>query len=226
MRNLLIFDLDGTLLDTIEDLGHAVNAALTRNGLPEHAMSEYYRMVGGGVRNLVRRALPDSYKEDDLTAERVLDDFFVFYRASIDKFTKPYPGIIDLLARLQSEKYLMAVASNKFQDGVSSLIGKFFPETVFISVFGNRPQAPLKPSPQIVEDIMAKCGGPVKAVMIGDSGVDIETAKAAGIPVIAVSWGFRSREELSEADTIVDNAQQLYDAIKNLSIQENVQESQ
>lgn len=217
-QSLLIFDLDGTLLDTIEDLGHAVNNAMAKNGLPAHPIPDYYHMVGGGVRNLVKRALPESMKEDETVIDTVLADFFIFYKAAIDRFTKPYPGMTNLLERLQAEGYLMAVASNKFHDGVSALISRFFPGIDFVDVSGNKPEAPLKPSPQIVENIISKCCGPVKAIMIGDSGVDIATARAAGIPVIAVSWGFRKREELSEADFIADDTRQLYDIIKTHSI--------
>jgi len=212
-HNLIIFDLDGTLLDTIEDLGSAVNSALEKNGLPTHAIDEYYLMVGSGVRNLVKRALPDNLKEDDNTLDRVLADFFIFYRGSIDTYTKPYPGIARMLTSLQSEGYLLAVASNKFHDGVTTLISRFFPEIEFVSVLGSRPQCPLKPSPEIVDEIINNCPKGSKAVIIGDSGIDIATALAAGVPVIAVTWGFRTREYLTGADTIVDTAEQLHDAI-------------
>jgi len=214
MRKLCIFDLDGTLLDTIEDLGRAVNAALEKNGLPAHPLSSYCQMVGNGVRNLVRRALPECLKEDCMTLDRTLEDFFVFYRASIDRNTRPYPGIGDLLQRLQSEGFLLAVASNKFQDGVSSLISRFFPDIDFVCVMGGRPDAPLKPSPSVIEGIIGACGQEVSAMIVGDSEVDIATARAAGIPVIAVSWGFRKREELSDADIVVDDTAALYDAIR------------
>jgi len=214
--NLVIFDLDGTLLDTIEDLGHAVNDALEKNSLPCHAIGEYYLMVGSGVRNLVKRALPDNLKEDEDTLGRVLADFFVFYRNSIDKYTKPYPGIAEMLRKLQEEGYMLAVASNKFHDGVTALISHFFPDINFVSVLGNRPNCPLKPSPEIVDEIISSCGKKAKAVIVGDSGIDIATALAAGVPVIAVSWGFRSREYLVGADVIVDSADQLYEAIVTL----------
>lgn len=213
---LVIFDLDGTLLNTIEDLGHAVNGALEKNGFPTHPIGEYCRMVGNGVRNLVRRAMPDPLKEDEGALGPVLEDFFVFYRASIDRFTRPYPGIEQLLQRLQSEGYLLAVASNKFQDGTSALIRNFFPDIGFISVLGSRPDSPLKPDPDIINDIIRTCGKDVDALMVGDSGTDIATARAANIPVIAVSWGFRAREELSEADAIADDADGLYNAINSI----------
>lgn len=215
MQKLVIFDLDGTLLDTIEDLGYAVDGALGKNGLPTHSIDEYYAMVGGGVRNLVKRALPENLKEDESIIDKVLADFFVLYRASIDKHTKPYPGINDLLAKLQSEGYLLAVASNKFHEGVTALISKFFPGINFISVLGNRPGSPLKPSPLIIDEITGQCGEPVSAVIIGDSGIDIDTARAAGLPVIAVSWGFRKRSELTKADVIVDSSSELHEAISS-----------
>lgn len=216
MRTLVIFDLDGTLLDTIEDLGHAVNNSLEKNGLPVHPIEKYYGMVGGGVRNLVKRAVPEKLKEDEAVVDCVLFDFFIFYKASIDTCTKPYPGIPELLEKLQAEGFLLAVASNKFQEGVSALISRFFPGISFTSVLGNRPGAALKPSPLIVDEIIDRCTEPVAAVMVGDSGVDIATAHAAGIPVIAVSWGFRSRAELTDADAIADTATELYSRIINL----------
>lgn len=215
MKKLVIFDLDGTLLNTIEDLGHAVNYGLEKNAYPTHPISDYYNMVGGGVRNLVKRALGEGYKEDDPAVDTVLADFFVFYRAAIDRYTRPYPGMVELLQKLQAEGCLLAVASNKFQDGTEALVRRFFPGISFVAILGNRPGAPLKPSPMIVQEIANACNHPVSAVLVGDSGTDIATARAASIPAIAVTWGFRSREELAEADIIVDDASELYKAINN-----------
>jgi len=212
-KKLIIFDLDGTLLNTVEDLGNGVNKALEKHGFPGHTMDEYRRIVGGGVRNLVTRALPDGAKDDD-TVDKVLADFIVFYQSAISMCTCPYPGIPELLMHLQREGYMMAVASNKFQSGTETLIRTFFPDISFVCVLGSRPQAPLKPSPLIVEECLEAArkssDSDVSAVMVGDSGVDISTASAAGIPIVAVSWGFRKKEELCAAGTIADNSDELY----------------
>ncbi len=221
MKKLVIFDLDGTLLNTVEDLGNAVNGALSANGYPTHGLPEYKKMVGNGVRNLVSRALPQALSNDNNIIDRVLEDFFKFYRANISTYTTPYPGISEMLERLGQRGYLFAVASNKFQEGTESLVRHFFSEVSFVSILGNRPGRPLKPSPEIVNSAIANArkltGEDIKAVMVGDSAIDMATAAAASIPAIGVSWGFRGREELSSAGCIVDDALSLTKAIEDLT---------
>ena len=146
--NMVIFDLDGTLIDTIGDLSAAVENALSRGGFPGHTVDEYRNMVGHGIRNLVTRALPEGSPEEviDITLER----FVEYYTAHIDVLSRPYPGIPELLKKLSSDGFSLAVASNKFQAGTETLIRRFFPEIPFVKILGNAPSLPLKPDPEVV----------------------------------------------------------------------------
>ncbi len=211
---LVIFDLDGTLINTIEDLGAATNAALSSFGFPAHAMDEYYGMVGHGIRKLVINALPEADRTDDALVDRLLKVFVEYYTAHIDVRTRPYNGIPELLSSLYSRGYAIGVASNKFQAGAETLVKKFFPDIKFAGILGDRPGAPLKPSPEIVFTLMDNAGmdrndvsGNV--VMAGDSATDIKTAAAAGIPSIAVTWGFRPESDLTAADHVAHTAAEL-----------------
>lgn len=209
---LVIFDLDGTLLNSISDLGHSANHVLNNHGLPEHTIQEYRLMVGRGMRNLMISALPQ-----DTSSERVselLAEFLAWYQEHLDVDTVPYPGILELVAELHEAGYKLAVASNKIQPGTEKLIRKFFPQIPFVAVMGNCSEFPLKPDAALVRYIMDRAGvGEQDTVMVGDSGIDIETAHNAGIRSIAVSWGFRPRNELVAADYIADSAMQLKDLI-------------
>ena len=214
MDRLVIFDLDGTLLNTIADLAAGVNHTLDALGLPQHTIGEYTLMVGNGMRKLVMRALPENLAADDAFVDSTLAQFLDYYAAHIDVYTKPYPGIPELINALSTEGYKLAVASNKIQAGAEKLISKFFPGIPFVAVMGNSPLYPLKPDAALVEYIMQKAGTDrTNTIMVGDSGTDIQTARNAGIPVIAVSWGFRPRHELTIADHIADNTDQLHHLI-------------
>ena len=149
---LVIFDLDGTLLDTIGDLAAACDAVLAARGLPQHTYEEYCHFVGNGILRLVERALPEPLRTPELV-ESVRADFVRYYTAHIDIHTKPYPGIPELLAELTRRGIRVAVASNKFQAGTEKLIRLFFPEIPFAAVFGQRPGVPLKPDPAVVGEI-------------------------------------------------------------------------
>ena len=206
MNKLVIFDLDGTLLNTIDDLGTAANHTLAELGLPQHTLDEYRLMVGNGMRKLIMRALPQDKASDDAFVDSTLQQFLEYYADHIDVHTKPYPGIPELINTLSTAGYQLAVASNKIQAGAEKLIEKFFPGIPFVSVMGNSPLYPLKPDAAVVEYIMQKAGTDrAHTVMVGDSGTDIQTARNAGIPIIAVSWGFRPRHELTSADYIADS---------------------
>ena len=198
MKKLILFDLDGTLLDTLEDLGAAVNHALEARGLPLHTTDEYRRMVGHGVRNLVLKALPPDWQSDDARVDAALADFKAYYQAHIDVRTHPYPGIPELINELNAKGIRLAIASNKFQEGTEYLIRRFFPGIPFVAIFGDCPGRPLKPSPEIVREVLAKSGvAPQDALMVGDSPTDMRTAANGGIDALAVSWGYRSPEELA-----------------------------
>ena len=211
---LVIFDLDGTLIDTIADLGGAANEVLRVKGFPRHTLEEYRGMVGHGVRNLVRKAMPVALQEDEALLDELLALFLDYYLQHIDERSRPYPGIPELLADLQAAGAQLAVASNKFQAGTEKLIRRMFPEIGFAVVLGGRSGAPLKPDPAIVETIRGQVGiSAEETVMVGDSATDIHTAEGAGVGCIAVSWGFRPREALSEAPLVVDTVSQLRDAL-------------
>ena len=197
---LVIFDLDGTLLDTIGDLAVACNASLAMRGLPQHSYDDYCGFVGNGIMRLVERALPEPLRTPENVA-LMRADFVRCYTEHIDARTRPYEGVPELLARLSQRGLRLAVASNKFQAGTEKLVRRFFPEGV-----------PLKPDPAVAETILSLTETPPgQALFVGDSGIDILTAKAAGIRSAGVTWGFRSRTELEEAgaDHIVDRAEEI-----------------
>ena len=202
---LVIFDLDGTLLDTIDDLKEAVNHAMSLRGFPTFTREEVMAMVGHGARNLMRKALPDGHKDDGMV-DAAYNDFKAYYITHIDVHTKPFAGIQDLLANLHHEGVMLAVASNKFQEGTEHLIKEFFPEIPFVAVLGGRPGFPLKPDPEIVNEVLRKAGvNKEDAVMIGDSDTDMETAANGDIMGIAVNWGYRdmsSIENLKVANSV------------------------
>ncbi len=189
---LVIFDLDGTLLDTVADLGEAVNHALAKRGLPLHSRDEYVRKVGHGVRNLVTISLPEELQSDEALIDECLADFKAWYTAHMDVYTHPYPGMQQLLRDLHSRSVRLAIASNKFQSGTEYLVEKFFGDVPFAAILGNREGFPLKPDPAIVEECL-RCAGVQRseAILVGDSLTDMKTAENGGIPGIAVSWGYR-----------------------------------
>ena len=210
--DIVIFDLDGTLLNTIGDLAASVDYVMRSRNLPEHTDAEYRQMVGGGIKRLVERALPAELAANGEYVEECVTQFRRYYVDNIDRHTVPYDGMHDLLHRLRKEGVQVAVASNKFQHGTDRLVSKFFGDIDFVAVEGNREGAPLKPDPQIVNNILHKAGVEhSKAIMVGDSGIDIRTAAAAGIDSVGVAWGFRFAEELYEAGAtrVVTTAEEL-----------------
>ena len=198
--DLVIFDLDGTLLNTIGDLAASVDYVMRSRNLPEHSDAEYRQMVGGGIKRLVERALPASLAANEAYVEECVAQFRRYYVENIDRHTHPYEGMPALLHRLQRCGVKVAVASNKFQHGTERLVAKFFSDIEFVAIEGNRDGAPLKPDPQMVRNIMAIADVPAeRTIMVGDSGIDIRTAAAAGIASVGVAWGFRFAEELYDA---------------------------
>ena len=206
-QKLAIFDLDGTLLDTIGDLAEACNYMLSLRGLGSHTREEYAKMVGNGILNLVKRALPEELRSEEyVMAARA--DFLDFYTSNIDRYTHPYEGIREVLHTLQAEGWSLAVASNKFDEGTQKLVHTIFPEVAFKAIYGNKEGFPLKPDAALLQLIMEECDATTDtSVMIGDSGVDIQTAKNGGVRSIGCTWGFRPRTELEEfgADHIIDS---------------------
>lgn len=219
MQNrLFIFDLDGTLLNTIGDLAVGCDYMLLLRGLPTHNYAEYCSFVGNGIMRLVERALPEELRTPDYV-KAARKDFVDFYIDHIDAHTIPYEGMVELVNLLQQRGAKLAVASNKFQAGTEKLIKKFFPSIEWVEICGNREGVPLKPDTALVDMILEKAGVERSGcVMIGDSGVDIQTARNAGITSVGVSWGFRSRSELEEngANHIADSADELLQILENI----------
>lgn len=211
MKKLVIFDLDGTLLNTIADLGAAANHALQACGYPTHSLSAYPRFVGSGITKLLERVLPESSRSTE-NVNALRPHFFEYYSKHMTDATEPYPGIEELLTQLTQRGIKIAVASNKYQEGVTELISHFFPTFEWAAVEGQKDGIPVKPDPSIVFEILAKCPTPKDDVLyVGDSGIDMETARRACVESAGVSWGFRSVAELRDhyADHIVENTVQL-----------------
>lgn len=213
MSKIVIFDLDGTLLNTIDDLGYACNYALERTGFPTHRICDYPSLVGNGINNLIRRALPEDMRTEE-NVLRVREYFVPYYNEHNCDYTRPYDGIESVLRTLKENGCQLAVASNKYQAATENIVNHFFPE-IFNLVLGEREGVERKPDPQIVHDILAilKCetSGEDKVMYIGDSLVDMETARNANVPFAACSWGFVSREKLIEAGAkhIVDKPSEI-----------------
>lgn len=197
MTKLAIFDLDGTLLDTIDDLAGACNHALKLCGHPVREVSEYRFLVGKGIYNLFRSALPEGHRTDNDV--RMMADIFIgYYDVHKCDMTHPYDGIPEMLKKISDAGVMLAVASNKYQEGVESIVSRYFSGLDFIKVLGQRDGYPIKPDPAIVKEIMQEAGvsGCGEVIYAGDSDVDMETGKNAGVRTVGVTWGFRSRDEL------------------------------
>ena len=205
----IIFDLDGTLLNTIDDLGYACNYALEQTGYPTHPIADYPRMVGNGINNLIRRALPLDQQTEENTL-RVRAHFVPYYNAHNCDYTRPYNGIPELLATLKAQGYQLAVASNKYQAATEKIVEHFFPG-IFDVILGEREGIERKPNPQIVYDILSTLNFQLSTLYIGDSLVDRDTAHNANVPFVACSWGFVSRITLEEAGVacIIDEPEEL-----------------
>lgn len=211
MKKIVIFDLDGTLLNTIADLATATNQALNHYGYPTHPIETYPFFVGNGIDKLLERALP----EDKRTHEDIqgLRSYFIpYYNEHNADFSTPYPGIPELLQALQNRKIRLAVASNKYQKATEKLISHYFPNIHFDAVLGQREGIPVKPHPTIIHDILQIANLEPKDVLyVGDSGVDMQTALNAGVKAVGVTWGFRPRTELESLHpaAIINQAEDL-----------------
>ena len=218
MKKLVIFDLDGTLINSIEDLGQAANYALSKNGFPTHSLASYPFFVGNGVRNLIRKALPEENR-NDTTIDSLLKDFKEYYDDHNVDYTKPYDGIMELLKQLQEQGVKLAVASNKYQKATEKIVSQLFPDIKFVSVQGQQDGVNVKPDPSIVFNILGVALVPKAEVLyVGDSGVDMETARRACVDSVGVTWGFRSEKELNEyhADRIVHRASDIFDIVMDV----------
>lgn len=216
MIKLAIFDLDGTLLDTLGDLADACNHALAQCGCPPHEKDAYRHFVGRGIMNLFRSSLPESMRSDEMV-EKMKEHFIPYYNAHKCDLTQPYSGICELLDNLKDKGIKLAVASNKYQEGTEQLVGRYFGKYDFTAILGQREGKPIKPDAGIIYEAIGLSGGisTDEVIYCGDSNVDMETGKNACVKTIGVTWGFRDRDELSAYDPwlIVDNPEQIYSAI-------------
>ena len=211
MKKLVIFDLDGTLLDTIADLAESANHALKQLGYPTRDVEMIRTFVGNGVNKLLFRALPDEEKTEE-NMMRMRTHFVPYYDAHNADLSAPYPGIVALLEELQAKGLRMAVASNKYQEATVKLVKHYFPMIDFVEILGQREGINVKPDPTIVFDILKKAGvSKEETLYVGDSGVDMQTAIYAGVDAIGVTWGFRPRTELEDFHPmgLIDQAEEL-----------------
>lgn len=210
----VIFDLDGTLLNTLEDLADSTNYALKQHGFPERTLEEIRRFVGNGVRVLMERAVPEGTLNPDF--EDVFACFKEYYVAHCQVKTGLYAGVENLLQRLKQKNYKLAIVSNKLQSGVDELYVRYFSDTVQVAI-GERPEVRRKPAPDMVYRALQELRTRVEeAIYIGDSEVDLETARQAGLPCVSVSWGFRNREFLRQhgADCLVDRPEDILELLE------------
>ena len=211
----VVFDLDGTLLDTLCDLHLSTNAALAAHGMPPRTIDEVRRFVGNGIALLIHRAVPEGTPAEVEAA--VLDSFRAHYGAHCEDHTAPYPGIRELLASLRAAGLGLAVVSNKADFAVQELVERQFPGT-FDAVLGENEAAGIskKPAPAMVEAALARMGrGRDGMVYVGDSEVDVQTAANVGCPCLSCTWGFRTRDELTAAGatTFVDTPEELAEVL-------------
>jgi phosphoglycolate phosphatase len=199
MKKAVIFDLDGTLADTIEDLAGAMNRSLRERGLPEHDFGKYKLMVGDGFRSLVVRALPEASRIDGPIQEIWTEAAAYYARRCLD-MTRPYPGVPELLSALAGKGLALAVLSNKPDELTRQVTLGLFPDVPFGLVRGETAEFPRKPDPASALDACARLGAASsEALYLGDTAVDMRTARAAGIFALGASWGFRGEAELRAA---------------------------
>lgn len=205
----VIFDLDGTLLNSIEDLCDSANAALAEMGYPQRTLEEVRAFVGNGVGKLMERAVPQGTAEEK--GAEALKIFRRHYNEHMEDKTRPYPGVPELLKKLKEQGYGIGVVSNKYDGAVKHLCSRFFPDLIDAAA-GEREKVRPKPAPDSVFQVLAQLNtSPERAVYVGDSGVDMETARNSGTVAVGVAWGFRSVEELRSAGAqfIIGEALQL-----------------
>ena len=215
MKKLVIFDLDGTLLDTIADLAESANYALKQLGYPTHPVDVIRTFVGNGINKLLERALP-IHEQTEENVMRMRSHFVPYYDVHNADLSSPYPGIVNLLEDLQAKGIQIAVASNKYQAATVKLVKQYFPNIDFVEILGQREGINVKPDPTIVFDILKKAKVSCEETLyVGDSGVDMQTAINAGVDAVGVTWGFRPRAELESFRPmgLIDKAKELLDFI-------------
>ena len=212
----IIFDLDGTLLNTITDIGNCANTVLESWNLPVHPISRYAELVGDGLTNLARKVLPPEHTGEQ-TVVRFIDEYRVHYQARWNETSTWYPRIPQLLRELSKREILMAVLSNKRDDFTKVCVSSFFPDIIFQEVRGERVGIPIKPDPQSALEIAESLNvRPEHCIFVGDSEIDIETGKRAGMTSVGVLWGFRPRRVLEEAGAtiLVDRPEEILELVE------------
>lgn len=218
MIKAVLFDLDGTLVNSLCDLADSVNFALNEMGFPTHATEKYKYFVGDGIPKMIERALPDKMKTEEIN-QKCFEIFMDRYKAHYFDKTVPYEGINILLQNLRTEKIKIAVISNKADEMAKKVVDKLFGNT-FDAVTGKREGYPAKPDPKLTLKIIDELGlKPDECIFVGDSGMDIATARSADTLSVGVLWGFRTKEELLDngADYLVTSPIQIYDIVKSIN---------
>ncbi len=217
MIQAVLFDLDGTLLNTLDDLADSMNDTLRRQGYPVHPVEQYKYMVGNGMRMLAVRALPEQCR-DERCVQQVLELFMQRYnRHALDK-TRPYDGVLETLTALRQRQIYTAVITNKAHAAAQIVLSRYF-EHCFDVVFGQKEGIPTKPDPQSTKLVLAQLGvSPEQCLFVGDSGVDMQTAQNAGVVAVGALWGFRTKQELLEngAAYVLQRPEQLLRLIEDL----------
>lgn len=212
----VVFDLDGTLLDTLQDIGAGANMALHRSGFPEHARAEYRRFVGHGIRTLFEQALPAGQNTPDVI-DRVLSDYQGYYPEHCTVHTVFFPGVEQMIAKLHAAGYTLGVLSNKTERTTLKIIDHFFPSKPFSLIWGNNGMRPLKPATDAGYLLLNELGlTPEQVLYIGDGDTDMEFAAKMGFFALGVTWGYRDREELlaAGADMLADSTQEIEALLK------------
>lgn len=212
----IIFDLDGTLLNTIDDIADAINLVLARRGFPTHDVDTYKRIVGAGIEDLIGRVLPEKHRDEDTIATCMMDAY-AEYRGRGYVKTKPYEGIVELLDELVRRGIKIAVLSNKPHESAVRQIAQYFPSHSFVRVEGAMPDRALKPLPDVAHNILNDMKAqPSECLMVGDVEMDILTAINAGMYPVGVSWGFRTAAELEAAGAkvIINHPMEIIDLLE------------
>lgn len=216
MKKLLIFDLDGTLVDTLVDLKNAVNHALLLKNYPERSLEQIRKAIGNGVAKLVARSIPNGADNPDYP--ETLAEFRKYYSIHATDFTKPYPGVLDTLINLKKQGYIITVATNKLTDIARPLLERFYPN-IFDYIQGDEPGMDRKPAPMMVETLCDRfCVDKKDAFYIGDTNVDMETAENSEVDFVLVTYGFRTKEELDEqcpGRPTIDHIEELSEYLKS-----------
>lgn len=217
MIKLVIFDLDGTLVNSIYDIHDSLNETLREFGYPERTQKETLSFIGDGVEMLVKRAMPESDGKNGEKLAEVTAFFRKTYRRNGTNLTRPYPGIPELLKKLTENGFMVAVASNKYQTASEIVVNHYFPEITFAAIEGRRDERPPKPDPEVIDDILKITGVKrMETLFAGDSDVDMRTAVNAGVTAVGVTWGYRGKEVLEDAgaDVIAESPEIIFELAK------------